>query len=234
VLACPPSECGPLLQGGVHRFITMYDRTHTSRQAIGWLLAAPWRFIWRALRQAVRAVRRLQFAECGCDVQFDPFGSYTPMQAMHFGSHVYIGPGARITAHEGFYLGNHSFVGPGLLVIGGDHNVLTIGRRMLEVKTGGANREVRVEHDVYLGARVTLLKGVVVREGSVVGACSVVTKSVPPYTIAAGSPCRPLRPRFSHDELRTHLAALESRYSYEDIVDQWRAAGLPIEMIDKV
>lgn len=194
-------------------------------------MVLPWRAAWIAARQIVRAVRRLQFAECGRDVRFDPFGSYLPMSAMHFGSHVYIGPGARITANEGFFAGNHVVVGPGLLVVGGDHNIASTGRYMLDVKTGGANLPVRIEDDVYLGARVTLLKGVVVGEGSVVGACAVVTKSIPPYTIAAGSPCRALQPRFVGDELWRHLAAMGSRHAYDDIVDAWRAAGLPAETL---
>jgi Acetyltransferase (isoleucine patch superfamily) len=151
---------------------------------------------------------------------------------MHFGSHIYIGPGARITANEGFFAGDHFVAGPGLLVVGGNHNIATAGRYMLEVKTGGVNLPVRVEDDVHLGARVTLLKGVVIGEGSVIGACSVVTKSIPPYTVAAGSPCRELRPRFSSEELKGHLSVVRSRYAYDDVVDLWRAAGFASELID--
>lgn len=196
------------------------------RQLLGRALVMPWRSAWVALRQIVRVVRRLQFAECGRDARFDPFGSYTPMRKMHFGSHTFVGPGARITAHEGFFLDESAVVGPGLLVIGGDHNIATVGIDILDVKTGGENLPVVVERDVYMGARVTLLKGVVVGEGSVIGACSVVTKSVPPFTIAAGSPCRPLRPRFSPDELRRHLAAGRSRATYEEVIEGWRAGGV--------
>lgn len=197
-----------------------------ARQRLGRLVVLPSRAGWLAVRQLVRAVRRLQFAECGSHVRFDPFGSYTPISAMHFGSHVYLGPGARITAHEGFFTGNHVVVGPGLLVVGGDHNIATTGRYMLDVETGGANLPVRIEDDVYLGARVTLLKGVVIGEGSVVGACSVVTRSIPPYTIASGSPCRALRPRFVGENLDRHLNAMHSSYSYDDVVMAWREAGL--------
>ncbi len=197
-------------------------------QTIATLLVAGPRLAYIGVRQAVRAVRRLQFAECGRKARFDPFGSYKPAAAMHFGSKIYIGPGARISAHRGFFMGDHSFAGPGLLVIGGDHNIGVAGQRMAETRTGGPNLPVRVEADVYLGARVTLLKGVTIGEGSVVGACSVVTRDVPPYTVAAGCPCRPLRGRFSTVELRTHLEAVPSSYCYDEVVAQWKAAGIAV------
>jgi acetyltransferase-like isoleucine patch superfamily enzyme len=48
---------------------------------------------------------------------------------------------------------------------------------------------------VYLGMSVRLLAGVTVSRGAVVGAGSVVTRSVPPYSVAAGVPARVLRDR---------------------------------------
>lgn len=53
-----------------------------------------------------------------------------------------------------------------------------------------------IEADVWIGEGVKLRAGVRVGVGSVIGAGSVVTKDVPPYTIAAGVPCRSLKRRF--------------------------------------
>jgi len=172
------------------------------------------------------AVRRQGFASCGRDVRFDPFGSYTPADRIHIGSRVFIGPGARISASEGMTIGDNVIIGPDLCVMGGDHSYSVPGRVMYEVKDGGVNLPVVVESDVGLGARVTLLKGVTVREGTVVGAGSVVTHTLPPYTIAAGSPCRVLRTRFGQADLASHLAAVASPYCVEDVLREWRAAGL--------
>jgi putative colanic acid biosynthesis acetyltransferase WcaF len=55
--------------------------------------------------------------------------------------------------------------------------------------------KITVEADAFIGARAFVLPGVTIGARSVIGACSVVTKDVPPDVIAAGNPCRVLRPR---------------------------------------
>jgi acetyltransferase-like isoleucine patch superfamily enzyme len=47
-----------------------------------------------------------------------------------------------------------------------------------------------IENKVFIGARSIVLKGVTIGEGSVIGAGSVVTRNVPPMTIAVGNPAR--------------------------------------------
>ncbi|MGN0841514.1 MAG: acyltransferase [Candidatus Ornithospirochaeta sp.] len=49
---------------------------------------------------------------------------------------------------------------------------------------------VVIEDDVWIGERSTILKGVTIGKGSIVASNSVVTKSVPPYSIVAGNPAR--------------------------------------------
>lgn len=52
-----------------------------------------------------------------------------------------------------------------------------------------------IEDDVWIGNRVIILDGVRVGHGAVIGAGSVVTASIPPYTIAAGVPARTIGER---------------------------------------
>ena len=54
----------------------------------------------------------------------------------------------------------------------------------------GAPRPIHIETNVWLGVNVSVLKGVHIGENSVIGAGSVVTKSIPANVIAAGNPCR--------------------------------------------
>jgi acetyltransferase-like isoleucine patch superfamily enzyme len=58
-------------------------------------------------------------------------------------------------------------------------------------------------------ANVTNLKGVRVGTGSIVGAGSVVTRDVDPYSIVTGNPARLLRKRFTAHDLQRHLALLK-------------------------
>ena len=50
--------------------------------------------------------------------------------------------------------------------------------------------EVVIEDNVWIGERSTILKGVTIGRGSIVGCASVVTKSVPPYSVVAGNPAK--------------------------------------------
>ena len=50
------------------------------------------------------------------------------------------------------------------------------------------SRPVKIEENVFIGAHSTILKGVTIGRNSIVGACSVVSKSIPPNQIWAGNP----------------------------------------------
>lgn len=51
--------------------------------------------------------------------------------------------------------------------------------------------------DVWIGQGAMVKAGVRIGTGAVIGSASMVTKDIPPYTIAAGNPCRPIRLRFA-------------------------------------
>ena len=59
------------------------------------------------------------------------------------------------------------------------------------------DNSITIEDDVWIGLRATILSGVTIHQGAVIGACAVVTKDVPPYAIVVGNPARVIRYRFS-------------------------------------
>lgn len=61
-----------------------------------------------------------------------------------------------------------------------------------------------IGNDVWIGQNATILPGVHIGDGAIIGAGSLVTRHVPPYTIAAGNPAREIRRRFD-DELTALL-----------------------------
>ena len=59
--------------------------------------------------------------------------------------------------------------------------------------------DVIIGHDVWIGLDALILSGVHVGDGAIIGARSVVTKSVAPYAIVAGNPARQIRKRFPEE-----------------------------------
>lgn len=51
-------------------------------------------------------------------------------------------------------------------------------------------KPIIISENVFIGARCIILKGVSIGAGAIIGAGSVVTKSVPPYSVWAGNPAR--------------------------------------------
>lgn len=66
-------------------------------------------------------------------------------------------------------------------------------RRASQPKAKVRAEPVRLCANVWIGFDVCVLPGVTIGEGSVVGARSVVAQDVPPYTVVAGNPARPVR-----------------------------------------
>ncbi|KAJ5385880.1 hypothetical protein N7509_008421 [Penicillium cosmopolitanum] len=74
--------------------------------------------------------------------------------------------------------------GVGLLSAGHDTSILS---RQKFVEFG---HPIFIEDDCWIGANVIVLPGVRIGKGSTVGAGSIVTKNIPPYSVAMGAPCR--------------------------------------------
>lgn len=61
--------------------------------------------------------------------------------------------------------------------------------------------DITIGNDVWIGYEAVILSGVTIGDGAIVGARAVVTKDVPPYTIVAGVPARPIRKRFDEETI---------------------------------
>lgn len=62
-----------------------------------------------------------------------------------------------------------------------------------------------VGNDVWIGTEVIIMSGIKINDGAVIGTKAVVTKDVEPYTIVAGNPAKPIKKRFSQDEIQMLL-----------------------------
>ena len=68
--------------------------------------------------------------------------------------------------------------------------------------------DLHIDEDVYVGTNVTILEGAHLGRGCIVGACSTVTKPVPPYALVVGSPAKIVGVKFSIDQILEHEKAL--------------------------
>ena len=62
-----------------------------------------------------------------------------------------------------------------------------------------------IGNDVWIGYEASILAGVTIGDGAIIGTRAVVTKDVPPYTIVGGVPARQIRKRFSDEVISTLL-----------------------------
>lgn len=92
---------------------------------------------------------------------------------------IRIGNGVRIASHTVFVGANHRYEDPAVPI------------RL----QGLREAPIVVEDDVWIGSHVCVLAGVTIGRGSVIGAGSVVTKSIPPNSIAVGVPAKVIRKR---------------------------------------
>lgn len=125
---------------------------------------------------------------------------------LHIGKHVYIGPNATILCkYTNVFIHDNVVIGPHLTIIENDHEFRKIGSYIID--SGLVNtveNEITIFSDVWIGANVTILKGVTIGRGSVIGAGAIVTKSIPPYSVAVGIPARIIKKRFSEEEIINH------------------------------
>ena len=117
-----------------------------------------------------------------------------PGATIRIGSDVGIS-GASICAATSIAIGNRVLLGTDVVVADTDfHPVDAVPRRYASLPEPQPNDRIIIEDDVFVGARSIILKGSVIGEGSVIGAGSVVTGEIPRGVVAAGNPCRVIRP----------------------------------------
>lgn len=188
-----------------------------------------------AKKRLLRAFMKKLFKRAGKNFVFSPYDLFS-YNTISVGNDVYIGPGACFSASETtLTVGSKVMFGPNVTIMGGDHNTSVVGQYMYDVheKQPGDDLPVVIEDDVWIGCGVTILKGVTVGRGSIVAAGAVVTKSIPPYSIAGGVPSKVLRRRWNVESILQHEHELyppDSRLDQKYLVSL--EAGTPRAAVD--
>lgn len=174
----------------------------------GWLNQIMRRILWRALARSIGSgltvntgvgMRHPETFEIGDSVFI---GAQSFLQGrfdgrLRIGNHVWIGPQSYFDARD-LTLEDYVGWGPGAKVLGSIHTGRPVDVPI--IKTDLDIRPVVVEKWADIGTNATILPGVTVGQGSIVGAGAVVTKDVPRYAVVAGIPAKVIRFRDTTDD----------------------------------
>lgn len=130
-------------------------------------------------------------------------------------NHTRISPFNKVISAGGrVVVKKYTGIGPGCTFIPGSH-VPTVGlpQFLSRFHINDIETTLVIAEDVWIGANCTFLCKAGVGRGAVIGACSLVTKEIPPYAVVTGSPAKVIATRFTLEQIIEHETSL---YPKED------------------
>lgn len=174
-----------------------------------WYLIRYWRFLVFRMRNPHIITRGFVFMDRGVEIY-----ARRGYGRLVLGRWVHFGVDCALRCHEGTLtlgdksvlardisincyldveIGESALIADSVYISDFDHK---FGDLTTPIKDQGITKSrVRVGRDVWLGTKVTVSRGVVIGEGSVIGANAVVTRDLPPYSVAVGVPARVVKDR---------------------------------------
>lgn len=110
----------------------------------------------------------------------------------------------RIWAFDKVVFGDYVQTAIGLTIVAGSHKT--------DSYEPVSDQAVRIEGENWIGANVTIIGGVTIGRGAIIAAGAVVTKDIPPYTIAGGVPAKVLKVRIPSKEVITPFGYYSPSY----------------------
>ena len=153
----------------------------------------------------------LSFKNHGDNCHIDGLGSFGS-ENISCGNNVFIGAGCFFLCSEAeIVIGNNVMFGPHVMIATGNHRVDVIGKYMTQVhnKLPENDASVIIEDDCWIGMGAIILRGVTIGTGSVIGAGSIVTGNVAPYSIVTGVKTQKSRERFNLEQIEEHEKILK-------------------------
>ena len=145
------------------------------------------------------------------------------------GDYTYIAQNAKTSMAT---IGKFCSIGPNLLCGWGIHPINGIstapmfysilkqnGITLSEINKIEEQKKITIGNDVFIGANVTILDGVTIGDGAVIGAGAIVSKNIPAYAIAVGSPIQIKNFRFNEPQIEELLKIKWWDFSEEKLKD---------------
>ena len=153
-----------------------------------------------------RKYKSSDFAGFGKNTIVNPHSKLVP-QNMFLGDNVIIQSGVNFISYKGrLNVGKYSVISSGCIIVPSRHMPIVGVPFYYSTKyhIGDEDTTINIEEDCWIGAGCILLPGITIGRGSIVGAGSVVTKDIPPYSISAGCPARIVSIKFSLEDIIAH------------------------------
>jgi acetyltransferase-like isoleucine patch superfamily enzyme len=161
-------------------------------------------------------------------------GHYTTIESntqidsqSHIGTNVYIGKNCYLTKAK---IGNYCSIANNVSIGQGEHDLNRISTNSIFYDNPYEELTAKkciIGNDVWIGVDSIILRDVTIGDGAVIGANSVVTKDIPPYAIAVGSPAKIIKYRFDNDKIKLIQDSKWWNYSVKE-------AKIIIEKLEKV
>lgn len=135
------------------------------------------------------AILRQFLKSIGEQVHFEPNFRCEFGFNITIGNHFYANFDCIMLDANTITIGNHVLLGPRVGLYTANHAIDASER----IAGGCYARPITIGNGVWVGGNVDIMGGVTIGENSIIGAGSVVTKSIPPNVVAAGTPCRVIR-----------------------------------------
>lgn len=129
------------------------------------------------------------FGSIGKNVWVEPDFCCEFGKNIYIGDDVYINFGAVFLDCSRITIGNHVLIGPNVGMYSANHS-LDPEERAEGALIGG---RITIGDKAWIAGDVKIMAGVTIGEGAVIGCGSIVTRDIPPRTLAAGNPCRIIR-----------------------------------------
>lgn len=162
------------------------------------------RRILKKMSPAFRKNKTCQFGRQGENNQIHGSCQFNHCDNIELGSYISIQRDCTFSGHGGIQIGDGTIIAHCVDVFSGEHNYDSDDLQCLPFDERFVLGKVIIERNVWIGAHSIVLPGVVIGEGAVIGAGSVVTHDIPPLVIAAGNPAKVIRYR---NEKRYHELA---------------------------
>lgn len=137
------------------------------------------------------------FRQVGKNVWIEPDFRCEFGKNITIGDNVYINFGCVILDCGQVVIGNSTLIGPNVGIFSGNHTLDAEER----AAGGLVPKDIRIGERVWIGGNVSIVPGVSIGSNTVIATGSVVTRDIPDGVLAAGNPCRVLRPITSEDKI---------------------------------